>query len=92
MEQKVTDLQAVWCEAHRGYPVLTIGDRVIVRFNAGAFALGTVIPVPGQAATPGDKPRRGGGVWLRLDDGREWVTSTRLLEGHIRSLGKGGAA
>jgi hypothetical protein len=84
-------LPQTWDQSERGYPALCIGDPVIVRFSGGTFALGTVMPCIGQDAQPGDRPRRGAGVVIKLGDGREWVTPPRALEGHVRRLPKGGA-
>lgn len=84
------DLRRTWEQAERGYPALCIGDPVIVRFSGGTFALGTVIPSLGQEAQPGDRPRRGGGIVIKLGDVREWATRPSELGGHVRRLPKGG--
>lgn len=83
-------LRQTWARAERGYPVLCIGDPVIVRFSGGTFALGAVIPSIGQSAQPGDRPQRGAGIVIKLGDGREWTTRPQTLEGHVRRVAKGG--
>lgn len=88
MSTNEDNLTALWKQNWR-HARLRIGDRVIVRFSSGTVSVGTVIPAEGQTAAVGDRPRRGG-LWVRLDDGREWVAADTST-GHVRRIGTGGA-